>query len=182
MLLRQLGTTIFAATVIVVAWTVVYVDWLLALVVQLFVTAWVAITVTSPERLFPEAWWHVRSAEVRRYRYIGAVLYNDVLSLTGWNRAIEADRGFDGTRAGLAVLERGTQRSEAAHVLLLLGTFALVTVAFVLDRIGLACWLLVFAVVFHAYPVMVQRTLRRRVRQVQARRMRYRDDEGTHRS
>lgn len=168
-LIRQVIATVLAAALLVWAWTVVDVSWVLALVVQLIGTSWAALVMRSPESLMPSWWWHVHAGEACGYRRLGVGLVNKTLSATGWNRAVNADRGFDGTRAGLGDLEVGTRRSEAAHVLLLGGSVAVVAAALAFARPGLALWSALLALVLHAYPAMLQRAVRHRVQRLSER-------------
>lgn len=161
-LIRQISATLLAAALLVWAWIVVDVSWALALVVQLLGTSWAALILKSPELLMPNWWWHVQAGEARWYRRLGVGLFNKVLSAIGWNGAVNAARGFDGTRARVAALELGARRSEAAHVLLFSGSVVVVAAALAFARPGLALWSALLALPFHAYPVMLQRIVRHR--------------------
>lgn len=178
MRIRHVGTTLVAAAFIVWAWEVVDVDWFLALVVQGLGTTWIFFALRSPERLLPDRWWRVHAAEIPWYRGLGARLIDTVLAVLRWNRAVDTGRGFDGTRASLKFLDRGTRRSEVAHLFLLGGSVAFVAIALALGRVELALWSALFAAGFHAYPVMIQRSLRHRIQRLQTRMAQTEDADG----
>lgn len=100
------------------------------------------------------AWFRVRPAEVRWHDRAGVRGYRRVLGALGWDGVVTRVRRFDGTRAGLAALDRHTRLSEASH---LLGA-------------GLALGVrgprgpeLALALLLHAHPVLLQRSLRARI-------------------
>ena len=99
-------------------------------------------------------WFRVRPAEVRWHRRIGLRGFQRLLGAVGWDGVVARVRRFDGTRAGLAALDRHTRLSEASH---LLGAGLALAVRGVCGRE------LALAVLLHAHPVLLQRSLRARI-------------------
>ena len=137
-----------------------------------FAFAWIAhfvlmagVSVALDARSGPleHPWFRVRSWEAPLYGRIGACLYGRALDAIGWNRVVERGRGFDGTRAGLAGLDRHTRSSEAGHLLCLVVASALAVAAVLAGSWAGALWLLGLGAVLHVYPVMLQRLLRVRI-------------------
>lgn len=90
-----------------------------------------------------------------------------LLRAAGWDRVVARVRGFDGTRAGLAALERHTRLSEASH--LLGGAVAVALLAARADRpVRGALSAAGSAVLLHAHPVLLQRALRGRIAALRA--------------
>jgi hypothetical protein len=100
------------------------------------------------------AWFRVRAGEGRWYRRAGVSGFRRALRASGWERVVTRVRGFDGTRAGLAGLDRHTRLSEASH---LLGAAAALAV------LGTRGPDLLLAALLHAHPVLLQRSLRTRI-------------------
>ncbi|MBB2925332.1 hypothetical protein [Cellulomonas cellasea] len=163
----DVAVTLAALVLLVLAWTVVEAG-VLAWGAQWTALCWAALVLREPQRWLPRRRVRVGADEVRRYRRCGVELFGRALGAVGWNRAVDAGRGFDGTRATLDALEAGTRRSEGAHLLLLGLTVLLAVAGLVLGRPGVAVWSAVLAVPFHVYPVLLQRTTRYRLQRLAA--------------
>lgn len=110
------------------------------------------------------AWFRVRAWEAPIYRWLGVYAYMTLLRLVGWERLRKTAQGFDGTRASLAHYERRTREAEFSHVLL--GGLNLILLSPAARHPDTALWLLLTGLLFHVYPVMLQRTLRQRLQQL----------------
>ncbi|PNY79866.1 hypothetical protein [Deinococcus koreensis] len=108
-------------------------------------------------------WFRVRPWEAPLYQRLGVYPYRRLLRAVGWERFRQGALGFDGTRASLLRYERATREAETNH--LLLGALGLGVAAGAVARRawGTAGWHLAVTALLHAYPVMLQRTLRARL-------------------
>jgi hypothetical protein len=112
-------------------------------------------------------WFAVRPAEGALHRRAGVRGYARLLRAADWDRVVARVRGFDGTRGGLAALERHTRLSEASH--LLGGAVAVALLAARADRpVRGALSAAGSAVLLHAHPVLLQRALRARIAALRA--------------
>jgi hypothetical protein len=112
----------------------------------------------------------VSEREVRVYRRLGALVFLRVLRAIGWTAALRDRRVFDGTRATLASYERATRHGENAHAWIFVVVLAPIAWAAAHAWWDAVLWLGSMNVVFHVYPVMLQRTQRARLRRLLARR------------
>ena len=107
--------------------------------------------------------FEVSARELRIYRSFGVVGFMRLLQRIGWHKAMRDPKVFDGTRRTLASYEHATRHGENAHAWL----FAIVLLptawAVAHGWWDAAFWLTSMSVVFHAYPVMLQRTQRARL-------------------
>ncbi|WP_258724298.1 hypothetical protein [Cellulomonas sp. NS3] len=163
----DVAVTSAVLALLVLAWRVVDAG-VLAWGAQWTGLCWAAVVLREPERWLPRRWTPVRRAELRWYRRCGVEVFRRALGAVGWNRSVDAGRGFDGSRATLDALETGTRRSEGAHVLLLGLTALLAAAGLVLGRPAVAAWSAALAVPFHVYPVLLQRTTRYRLQRLTA--------------
>ncbi|GHF36679.1 hypothetical protein HNQ07_001293 [Deinococcus metalli] len=112
-------------------------------------------------------WFRVRDWEPRVYRRVGVYVYMRGLRVLGWEAFRRSAVGFAGRRAELARLERATREAETNHAVL--GALG-VTLAVLAARRrwwDAALWQLLLTALLHAYPVMLQRTLRARLARLQ---------------
>jgi hypothetical protein len=131
--------------------------------------AWASPSVAA---LWPDPQWgflRVRPWEPALYRRLGAGWYGRGLRAVGWERLMSSRRVFDGTRASLPALERQARTAEVAHTLLAIVGWVLVAVAAAFTAWDAVGWLTAANVVFHCYPVMLQRMLRARLAAIGAR-------------
>jgi hypothetical protein len=134
-----------------------------AWVIHFALMAWASPSVTA---LWPDPrgrLLRVRPWEPALYRRIGAGWYGGVLRAVGWERLMASQRAFDGSRASLPALERQTRTAEVAHALLAVVGWVLVVVAAALTTWDAAGWLAAANIMFHCYPIMLQRMLRARL-------------------
>lgn len=108
-------------------------------------------------------WYRVRDWEPRLYRRLGVMGFMRLLRAVGWERVNRSARKFDGTRASLPAFERDTRASEFSHAVLGALGFVLVLGAVLVRAWDAAFWLLAVNVFLHVYPVMLQRTMRKRI-------------------
>jgi len=131
----------------------------LALVVQVGLMWWALYMLWAVPLPLRSGWFRVHSWEPLLYRRLGVYAYMRGLRAVGWERLRRGAQGFTGSRATLSRYERHTREAEFSHVLL--GAINLLLLP------GLqgdtAVWLLLTGLCFHAYPVMLQRTLRARL-------------------
>ena len=111
----------------------------------------------------------VSDREVRVYRRFGVVAFMRFLRAIGWTAALRDRSVFDGSRATLASYERATRHGENAHAWIFVVVLAPVAWAAAHGWWDAVLWLGSMNVLFHAYPVMLQRTQRARLRQLLAR-------------
>lgn len=116
--------------------------------------------------------FRVRAGELVIYRALGVIGFMRLLQRIGWAAALRDKRVFDGTRRTLAGYERATRQSENNHTWLFCAV--LVPIAW---AVGHGWWDAVLYlgsmnVIFHVYPVMLQRTQRARLHGLMQRRER----------
>lgn len=140
-----------------------------AWVVHFALMAWASPSVAA---LWPDPrgrFLRVHRWEPALYRRFGAGWYRRGLRALGWERLMASRRAFDGTRATLPALDRQTRTAEVAHTLLALVGWVLVAVAATFAAWDAVGWLTAANVVFHCYPIMLQRMLRARLAALRAR-------------
>lgn len=118
--------------------------------------------ILAPELSGPR--FDVSPRELRLYRRLGVIGFMRLLRRIGWTRLLRDRSVFDGSRRTLHAYERATRHGENAHAWLFL--LALAPIAWALTRgwWDAAWWIGSMNVLFHAYPVMLQRTQRARLR------------------
>jgi len=121
----------------------------------------------APELRGPR--FDVRAGEVRIFELLGVRVFQRFLNAIGWNRLLRDPRVFDGTRATLASYERATRHGENAHAWIFVVMLAPIGAALLRGWWDAALWIGSMSVLFHAYPVMLQRTMRVRLRELLAR-------------
>jgi len=115
-------------------------------------------------------WFEVSPREVRVYRALGALGFMRLLRAIGWERAMRIGQKFEMKRATLADYERATRHGENAHALLFVATLGGALGLAAAGEVAGVLWLVAMGVVFHVYPVMLQRTQRARLQPLLARR------------
>jgi hypothetical protein len=108
-------------------------------------------------------WFEVSGRELALYRRLGVVAFMRLLQRIRWHKAMRDEKVFDGTRRTLASYERATRHGENAHTWLFLVVLAPMTWSAWHGWWGSVAWLGGFNVLFHLYPVMLQRTQRARL-------------------
>lgn len=157
------ASTAVTAAFLVVAWRVTGERGaIFSLVSNVVLMAWSAV-VGVPRTGLTASWFRVHAWEPRVYRALGVRIFDRILSVSGWNRLIEAERAFDGSRAGLAALDHDTRRSEVAHLACIAVVMVVTVFAVVAGLWTSAAWLLGLAIPLHLYPVGLQRLLRSRI-------------------
>lgn len=111
----------------------------------------------------------VSPREVRVYRALGALGFMRLLRAIGWEAALRAGRRFRLERKTLLDYERTTRVGENAHAILFLITLTAALGALLAGKAAAVPWLVGMGVVFHVYPVMLQRTQRARLQPLLAR-------------
>lgn len=112
----------------------------------------------------------VSPREVRVYRALGAIRFMGLLRSIGWEAALRAGQKFELKRATLREYERATRQGENAHAILFLLTIVVALVLTMAQQAAAAPWLLGMGVLFHVFPVMLQRTQRARLQPLLVRR------------
>ena len=119
-----------------------------------------ALPAPAVVRRLPRQWFRVPAGERLLHRILGIGAFGWLLDVSGWNRRVlEPLRGFSGKRAGLASLEQSVRAAAVSHgvgfaIHALLSAFAL----FTKHPWSGALWMLLPGVVFHLYPVLLQRS------------------------
>jgi hypothetical protein len=132
-----------------------------AVSVALGICSLVAVPAPALMRRIPRPWFRVPVGERVLHRVVGVGVFGWLLDVSGWNRRVlEPLRGFSGKRAGLPSLEESLRTAAIAHgicfaIHLLLAILAL----FTRYRWSAALWMLLPGVVFHLYPVLLQRSI-----------------------
>ncbi|WP_148058879.1 hypothetical protein [Bogoriella caseilytica] len=140
-----------------------------AAVTQGFLLAWAALGFPHRCEIPDWGWLRVRRWEPRLYAGVGVELFGTVLDLIGWNRVVTAERGFDGTRRGLGILDQHTRRSEIGHSAGMVISVGLAIAAMVWGSWVGALWLVGLAMPVHLYPAWLQRLVRARIQALQQR-------------
>ncbi len=109
-------------------------------------------------------YFDVSEREVRVYRSLGVLGFMRGLRAIGWTAALRDKEVFDGTRATLASYERATRHGEHAHTWIFVCVLAPIGWAAAHGWWDAVFWLGSMNVLFHAYPVMLQRFQRARLR------------------
>jgi hypothetical protein len=122
--------------------------------------------------------FEVSAGEARAYRARGALAFLRLQRASGWEAALCAGQRFEMRRATLRDYEHATREGENAHAILLLITAVVSLAEVALGVPQAAPWLLGQAVVFHDYPVMLQRTQRERLQPLLARLQRRSSSQG----
>lgn len=138
----------------------------LALGVQVLLMWWALYLLWAMPLPLRAGWFRVRLWEAPLYRRLGIYAYRGLLRAVGWERLRRQAQGFGGTRASLRHYERRTREAEFSHVVLGGITLVLVLMTSLRGQLDTAGWLLVTGLLFHAYPVMLQRTLRERLQRL----------------
>lgn len=107
--------------------------------------------------------FEVSSREARVYRALGALAFLRLQRAIGWEAALRAGQRFELRRATLRDYDHATRQGENAHAILFLLTVVVSVGAIAAGAPKAAPWLLGQAVVFHVYPVMLQRAQRARL-------------------
>lgn len=124
-------------------------------------------------RRVPEGYFVVRPIERdgRLYRRLGVRAFKhvvpdgDLISRLARRRGDREPRmGLN--RAGLSALDTRARIAERAHLISLIAALPLAALAAVLDRPGFSIALLVPNLIFHGYPVLLQRYTRARLRAI----------------
>ena len=112
----------------------------------------------------------VSPREVALYEKLGVDGFMRLLRLVGWTALTRDRKVFDGSRRTLRSYERATRHGENAHAWLFLIVLAPVAWSIARGWWDAAWWIGSMNVLFHAYPVMLQRTQRARLRRLLDRR------------
>ena len=122
-------------------------------------------------RRVPEGYFVVRPFERngRLYRRLGVRAFKrvvpdgDLISRVARRRAGDREPGMGLNRTALSALDTRGRIAERAHLISLIAALPLSALAAVLDRPGFAIVLLVPNLIFHGYPVLLQRYTRARL-------------------
>ncbi|PPH88943.1 hypothetical protein [Rathayibacter sp. AY1D3] len=163
-MVRTLVLTAVAAALLAAAWHAIGPSRpVFAAVAQMVLTGWAALTFGARTRPLEQSWFDVGRREPTVLRALGVGVFGRLLDVVGWNRLVTRERGFDGTRAGLAALDQHTRRSEAVHVACTAVGAALALAATVTGATGGAAWLLGSTIAVQLYPALLQRLVRVRI-------------------
>jgi hypothetical protein len=109
----------------------------------------------------PMQWFHVPTGERVIHSIAGVKIFGLLLDASGWNRLVSKPmRRFSSNKAGLVTLEQSLRGNVSAHgpcfiIHVLLTTLAL----FSEHPLKAALWMLCPGIVFHLYPVLLQRSI-----------------------
>jgi hypothetical protein len=112
----------------------------------------------------PPGWFHISAGERVLHRVLGVDVFGWLLARSGYNRrVVHPQWGFSINRAGLSARALAARGGASAHgasfvIHLVLAAFALVR-----GYPWGAVWILLPGVVFHLYPVLLQRGILRRL-------------------
>jgi hypothetical protein len=113
--------------------------------------------------------FEVSPGEIELYRRLGVIGFMRLLQRIGWTAAMRDRKVFDGTRRTLAAYERATRHGENAHLVLFLVALAPILWAMLHGWWDAVFWIGSMSVLFHVYPIMLQRTQRARLTALLAR-------------
>ena len=138
-----------------------------AWVLNMCITGVFALLVFSHpvERLLPEAYYRIqRPALLKKvYNLLKVETFRKFLLLTFWRSREQRKKYFTGTRAGFALLDTQSRKSEFGHLL----PFVLLTVAsvyiFAEDNIWVPVFIFGWNVIGNLYPILLQRYHRLRL-------------------
>jgi len=141
---------------------------LLVIIWTFFLTPGVAIpAVLVVTRLLPRHWFRIPPGERAFHRMLGVGNFAWLLERSGWNRhVIVPMRRFDGSRAGLASLERSALGGIIAHGACFAVHLLLAAAALFARHAWGALWILLPGVVLHLYPVLLQRSIMLRLQRL----------------
>jgi hypothetical protein len=114
---------------------------------------------------FPMPRGYFRPRRIERpwiYELLGIKAFKWLMRSRAYRR-INPDFRLSGGRSGLAVLMGSMQSAEAAHAIMFVTATVFAGAALVGRWFDLAGWLMLFNVLFNAYPVMLQRYNRMRL-------------------
>jgi hypothetical protein len=126
-----------------------------------FLTPGVAVpAVRLAVRVVPHRWFRVAASERVLHRALGVGIFGWLLERSGWNRHV-ADplRGFDGTRAGLPSLAHSARGGEIAHGACFVFHLLFAAAALFTGHPWGAVWIFFPGVIFHLYPLLLQRSI-----------------------
>jgi hypothetical protein len=91
---------------------------------------------------------------------LGVGAFNWLLDRSGWNRRVAIPmRGFKGTKASLRTLELSVRAGASAHAACFVIHLGLAAFALFTGHRWGAFWILLSGVIFHLYPVLLQRSV-----------------------
>ena len=121
----------------------------------------VAVPAPAVMRRVPRQWFRVAARERLLHRMLGVGVFGWLLDVSGWNRhVIEPMRGFSGNRASLLSLEWSAGAAAVSHgICFAIHVLLAVLALFSRHPWSAALWMLLPGVVFHLYPVLLQRSI-----------------------
>jgi hypothetical protein len=120
----------------------------------------VAVPAPAIMRRMPGQWFRVPKGERLLHRILGVGIFGWLLDVSGWNHLIEPLRGFSGKRAGLPALEQSARATVVSHgICFAIHVLLAVLALFSRHPWSAALWMLLPGVVFHLYPVLLQRSI-----------------------
>ena len=162
--MRTLVPTVLAAALLLAGWQAIGPEHpVYAVVAQLVLTSWAALTFGSRTRPLEQLWFAVGPREPALLRALGVGRFGRLLDVVGWNRVITRVRAYDSTRRALSALDQHTRRSEAVHLVCTAIGVALAVTALVAGAPAGAGWLLASTVLAQLYPALLQRLVRSRI-------------------
>jgi len=132
-----------------------------AVSVALGICTLVAVPAPAVMRRVPRQWFRVPAGERVLHSVVGVGVFGWLLDVSGWNRRVlEPLRRFSGKKAGLPALQQSLRATAVSHgicfaIHLLLAVLAL----FTRHPWTAALWMLLPGIVFHLYPVLLQRSI-----------------------
>lgn len=106
----------------------------------------------------PRRWFRVPAGERVLHRVLGVSIFRRLLKRSGWERHVHK-REFHATKAGLTCLEAALRCNACAHGTGFVLHVLLAAVALVTGHQWGAMWILLLGVIFHLYPVLLQRSI-----------------------
>ncbi|MTB87240.1 hypothetical protein H9L21_07240 [Aeromicrobium senzhongii] len=106
----------------------------------------------------------VSSAEPRIHALLGADALRRLLGRIGWNSVIDSPREHGEGHTRRTRLLRGTELSETGHIIAGVATLLLAAAAVGTAHVAGAVQIILVGLPLHAYPIMIQRIVRQRLR------------------
>jgi hypothetical protein len=139
-----------------------------AWVLHFLLMGWISGVLDAARPRLTSSYFRVRDREPAVYRRLGAWWYLRLLRAIGWERLMRGGRGFTGTRASLAVLDRQTRSAECGHLVVAGVVTAVSVVAAGAGAWDAVAWLSGLTVLLHVFPVLLQRALRARIQRLRS--------------
>lgn len=137
---------------------------------QFFLMAWFAFSTPYLKMDYASTYFLPKTFEKggKIYSYFGVHIFRKVLVLIGWEKFTRSMMGTLKTDvASLKTIEKSTRGSEFSHLAIFI--VVLLMLPFLTPSLGQAKWLIITSILFHIYPIFIQRFNRPRYLRIMGR-------------